>query len=108
MMYLILLVWMHFVADFILQTDEIALNKSKSSFVLLQHVSLYILPFLFFGTEFAVINGILHFITDYFSSRATSYLWKKEQRHWFFVVIGLDQAIHLTCLFLTFYYLFGH
>jgi hypothetical protein len=51
---------------------------------------------------FAVVNSALHFVTDFCTSRATSALWKKDQRHWFFVVIGLDQAIHMTCLFVTY------
>jgi hypothetical protein len=47
----------------------------------------------------------LHFVVDGFSSKATSYLWQKEERHWFFVVIGLDQAIHITCLLISFAYI---
>ncbi len=99
---LIALVLMHFVADFIFQTDWVAKGKSTSNPILFWHVTLYCIPFLFISIEFAVINALLHFITDWFTSRATSYLWKKEQRHWFFVVIGLDQAIHMICLFSTF------
>lgn len=104
---LILLIWFHFIADFIFQTDNIALNKSKNNGVLLFHVLIYMLPFLFFGIQFAIVNAILHFITDYFTSRITSFLWKHEERHWFFVVIGLDQAIHMTCLILTYLWLVG-
>ena len=101
---IVLLIWIHFFADFICQTDYMAINKSKKNLILLVHVLVYCIPFLIFGLKFALINAVLHFITDWFTSRITSYLWKKEQRHWFFVVIGLDQAIHMTCLFLTYFY----
>lgn len=97
-----MLVWLHFFADFILQSDKVALNKSKDPWILLWHVILYSLPFWFFcGWRFAAVNAGLHFVVDLASSNVTSILWQKEKRHWFFVVIGLDQALHLTCLILT-------
>lgn len=102
---LLVLVWMHFFADFICQTDYLAINKSKDSLVLAIHVAIYSIPFFWFGWKFAVINALMHFATDFVTSRVTSYLWKHEQRHWFFVVIGLDQAIHMTCLFGTYIWL---
>lgn len=102
MISLIALFWVHFFADFILQTDSIALNKSEFVSILIFHVSLYVLPFAFiWGWKYAAVNWIGHFMTDYFSSKLTPYLWKKEKRHWFFVIIGLDQVIHLTTLLIT-------
>ena len=92
---------MHLFADFILQTDQMAINKSKSNFWLTLHIACYSVPFLIFGWKFALVNAIGHWITDFITSRITSYLWKKEERHWFFVTIGIDQAIHLTTLILT-------
>lgn len=97
----IALVWTHFVADFIFQTDRMALNKSTSSRWLTSHVCVYTLFLIPFGPKFALINGLAHWITDFISSRMTTALWKQQKRHLFFVVIGLDQAVHMTCLFAT-------
>ena len=110
MIEILALIWTHFIADFILQTDRVALNKSRDTAILLEHVTIYSAAFipvcavwltLYQGVQFCVLTALLHFITDFFSSRACSALWKKNERHWFFVVIGLDQAIHMTCLVLT-------
>lgn len=98
---LLLLVWCHFLADFVLQSSDIAQNKSKSNFILLKHVSIYSLAFLGFGFVFAIINGALHFITDYVSSRLSGRMWKEGRIHAFFVVIGFDQCVHLSSLMIT-------
>jgi hypothetical protein len=98
----IVLFWVHVLADFVLQSDWMATNKSKSLLPLTTHVMVYSIPFaLLFGWRYALINMGAHFITDFFTSRMTSYLWKREKRHEFFVVIGIDQAIHLTTLVYT-------
>ena len=96
-----LLIWIHFVADFLLQTDKMATQKSKSLFWLSAHVGVYTVPFLIFGWRYAVFNGLAHFVTDFFTSKITAQLWKREKRHAFFAVIGLDQAIHTTTLIAT-------
>jgi hypothetical protein len=102
---IIALIWIHFVADFMFQTDKIAIAKSSSNRALALHVAIYTLPFFYFGVWFALLNAALHFATDWCTSRATTYLWKKGDRHNFFVVIGLDQAIHMTCLLTTFWWM---
>lgn len=92
----------HWVADFVLQTHWQASNKSKNNAALLYHVTTYtavlgVASFALFGVEggaFAAINGILHLGTDYFTSRASSKLYAKQDWHNFFVVIGFDQLIH--------------
>lgn len=95
------LIWLHFVADFLLQTDSMAIKKSQSVPWLSYHVLIYSLPFAWLGPRYWLVNAVMHWVTDFASSRLTSKLWKQNKRHWFFVVIGADQAIHLTCLILT-------
>ena len=103
---ILILIWLHFVADFLLQSDKVATNKnkSKSNRVLTHHCFIYSLPFVWVGVWFAVVNAFLHFIVDWVTSRVTYRLFQAEERHWFFVVIGLDQAIHLTALLITYSY----
>ncbi len=74
----------HFVADFICQTHWQASNKSKSNWALFRHVASYtgVLAFaclLIFplGADvglFVVVNGALHFGTDWLTSRWSSRL----------------------------------
>lgn len=99
----LLVVWLHFICDFVLQSHQMATNKSKSNRWLGWHVVVYTIPFMVvFGPAYGLVNGVLHFVTDYFTSRWTSKLWAEGKMHNFFVVIGLDQAMHLTCLLVTF------
>lgn len=108
----LLILLTHFIADFVCQTDKMALNKSKSNFFLSLHVLTYtgvllVITGFIFGWSYGffawiVLNAGLHWATDYGTSRLTSYLWVNERRHWFFVAIGADQMIHYTCLLLTY------
>lgn len=104
----------HFVADFMLQSSWMAQNKSKNIIALGLHVIVYTMTFLFAGLMifnhttnfyfFILLNGLLHLVTDFFTSRITSELYKREDKHDFFVMIGCDQLIHALCLIWTFYY----
>lgn len=124
----------HWVADFVLQTHEQAINKSKSNWYLTAHVATYSVVWLLVGwiytmalmfyyddkyctanchhnylwttSLFVLITSVCHWITDYFTSRKTSYLFGKGDYHNGFVVVGLDQILHYTQLFLTYQLLF--
>ena len=124
----VLLLAVHWIADFVLQTHWMASNKSKSNVALGAHVATYTavlfgaLPVIFPGSmpsalgailTFTVVNGALHFATDYCTSRWTSRLfaaWMKDTQrtdhiHNFFVVVGLDQLIHQVTLAATMWWL---
>jgi uncharacterized membrane protein YciS (DUF1049 family) len=120
-----IIIFIHWIADFVLQTDWQAQNKSKNNFALLSHTSNYsmvwLLPMcLIFGkmkegatTEwivwstlyFSIITLVVHTITDYFTSRLNSKLWSDGKVDYFFVSIGFDQVLHYGQLFLTYHYL---
>lgn len=106
-LYLLLL---HFIADFLLQSDRIAVGKSTDNEILSEHVYIYFSTFLLGGlfiwglagaALYASVNAYLHWGTDYVTSRLSSYFYKNNDRHNFFVTIGADQLIHSVCLGLT-------
>jgi hypothetical protein len=104
-----LIILIHWFADFVCQTDRMALNKSTRYSYLLLHASIYYIIlhvcWVLVNTEsisrLIVINWPAHFIIDGITSRATSYLYLKNHRHWFFVIIGFDQVLHYGILLLT-------
>ena len=104
----VFLMLLHFCADFLMQTDSMALNKSTHNGWLGLHCLVYSVPFaLFYGVWFALVNMVIHFGVDFFTSRATTAAWKAKRRQAFFIIIGADQLIHITTLILTFLYFYG-
>lgn len=105
------LLFVHFIADFVLQTDWQAKNKSKSLVALGKHVSVYTLTLgvaslFLFGISinvfiFILVNGILHFVTDFFTSRMSSHYFSRQDWHTGFIVVGFDQFVHQITLALT-------
>ena len=53
---------------------------------------------------FVLVNGMLHWFTDFLTSSASTHYYKKQNYFKFFSVIGLDQLIHTVTLLLTFNY----
>jgi len=102
---IIIVFWLHFIADFVFQSNYMSVNKSKNINILALHCFVYALPFIVFGWKYAMFAGLLHFPVDFVTSRVTSYYYRKEKIHNFFVVIGCDQAIHMTILILMLKYL---
>jgi len=120
MISIILIFLTHWLSDFICQTHEMSIKKSKSLLWLSYHVVVYssvttLCWMVFFGRDFNSfttttllifsITFLTHWFTDLFTSRWTSKLWEKKDVHNFFVVIGFDQLIHATTLLITYNYL---
>jgi len=113
---ILIIIIIHWIADFVLQTDKQAKGKSKNWGDLLSHTATYsfvwLIPIGFMlgktppnGFLFILITFIFHTITDYFTSRLNSKLWAKGDVHNFFVSIGFDQVLHYIQLFTTYYLL---
>jgi hypothetical protein len=102
----IFIIWLHFTADFILQSEFMAKGKSKSNKILLYHVSIYSIPFILIGPLYAAVNGALHFVVDYITARMTTKYWEQKRISLFFNVIGFDQVLHFTILMVTYNYMF--
>ena len=94
----------HWVADFVLQTRQMAENKSKDNIALATHGTAYTLGMmvLTLNPMYALVNGIAHVVVDYYTSRLSSRMWKKGDVHSFFVVIGFDQLLHVATLAITY------
>ena len=114
------LIFAHWLGDWALQSDRMALGKSKSWLILLEHVSvvslILLLWFLWFFAfdptvhlvdwfKWVGLNFAAHLITDALTSRLNARLWQAEQRHYFFVSIGFDQFLHYTAYAIILRYL---
>ena len=100
---IISILFMHFILDFVCQTDEMALNKSTKFGALLFHCIVYSFFFIIFGFMVFIITFIQHIVIDFITSKINALLWEKNERHWFFVCIGFDQFLHISILLLTIY-----
>lgn len=100
----------HWVADFMCQRSVWGLTKSSSNLALSKHVGTYTAVFFVFcipvmGLDdawwFALVNGGLHWIIDWCTSRVTKKMFALDRMHTFWVVIGFDQLLHYTVMLFT-------
>lgn len=122
---LIFLFFVHWLADFVCQTQYMAENKWKDFSALFYHVLTYscvlgVCLSLYFQWyddnlklfvtlrywEFYMLTFGFHLFTDFFTSKLTHKLYTEQKIYSFFVVIGFDQFIHLVTLLLTIQLLF--
>lgn len=89
---------LHFVADFLLQTRSMGLNKGKSIMWLSMHVGVYLIALLTFGLifghhvlvddsnmmpilEYCFLNAVLHWVTDFCTSRLGGWCYLKMLKY---------------------------
>ena len=108
---LILLMMVHWLADFALQSPDQANNKWHSAEALGRHVFTYsicmsvVLLYLFSG-EFPIrttlfgcaLLAVSHYLIDFVTSKITHKLYEDSRYHDFFVVIGFDQFLHMLTI----------
>lgn len=113
----------HWISDFVLQKNKKKNRKkikNKNVKHILPHTLLYslILTFLILISQlsniidcrydfsllyFFMTTYITHFLTDYFITKRNEKHLKNNNRHYYFVTIGLDQFLHYSMLFGTLY-----
>lgn len=112
--YLMILLLVHFFADFGLQTHDQATKKCVSMKWLLYHTGVYSACWLLVmipilggrgALVFAMITLVLHTATDYLTSRIGKPFWEAKDFHNGFVIVGFDQVLHYVQLYLTLKYL---
>lgn len=63
----------HFIGDYLLQNDWMAVGKKRSNLICTVHVSLYMLPFIF--TELNILQFILVYLQHWVQDRTTFISW---------------------------------
>lgn len=120
-LYILYFLYVHWLGDFVLQTNHMALRKSTSNYYLAMHVTVYtittilcwVLLFIMtrldvtFYTYLKAAGAIffMHFITDYITSRITGKYYKAKKNHEFFITIGFDQWLHYVQIFIVLNYI---
>lgn len=116
------IIFIHWIADFVMQDEKWALGKSKNWNDLLAHTSLYSLMWFipiicllskvsWQASVFVGITFVVHTITDYFTSRIVSKKFANKEygskipNFGAFTIIGIDQVLHYIQLFITYYLL---
>ncbi len=108
---LLAFVMIHWLADFALQTNDQAVNKSKSLWMLFKHVTTYstvwfAFSYILLGWQaalaFTAITFFMHFITDALTSQFAGECFKEKDYHNGFVVVGFDQILHYVQLLVTY------
>jgi len=111
LIFILTVLTLHWIADFVLQDDYMATNKSTSWKALMLHTMTYTLVWapialytlgLWKALIFMIVTFICHTIQDRVTSKWTSILYEAKEYRLFFNVIGADQLLHYTQLFLTF------
>lgn len=132
-MELVYLLFLHFLADFILQPREMGRQKSEKFKYLFQHLLIQFFVF-FFGLMvimpdtymlFALGNALVHGLIDWniwnlyklsvwkrrrsdielVGREQLKKTWKYWDDHWFYVTIGLDQFLHAATIVVLYVYL---
>ncbi len=108
-----LLVITHIIADFALQPSVIAIKKRGLNKYMLAHGAImalaFYLPLINYPARNAIIGSlavfVLHVPIDALIVEAKRWLKVGPKSYYYWAVFGIDQALHVTILFVVFNYL---
>lgn len=108
---IIVILFAHWVGDYLFQFNIIANRKATSIAWLVFHVAIYT-TFLLAASailfewpmawRFALLNGLFHLVTDFVTSRLGAR--NKHNPRMFYLIMGFDQFIHGATLIATLYH----
>lgn len=113
---LVIIFLMHIFGGFFLQSNRISKLKREKKRYLFEHVGMYTLIFIILspillgltiwqGLIYSLINGVLHFVVDYFTGKLKVRLIDKDEVKYNLTVV-MDYTIHLVILISTYFYLY--
>lgn len=118
---IIWLLFVHWVADFVCQSEKWATTKKSNNHSLIKHTLTYSYLFVAATIAFLPIKTLIlfgfilfvsHTLIDYFTSKLVGKKFENKQlgseipNLGAFSIIGLDQFIHFVVLVISFYYLY--
>ena len=106
---------MHMFAGFFLQSKRISKLKAEKIIYLFEHVGLYTLVFVVLspillglsyeeGLIYSLINGVLHFIVDFFTGKVKKKISGLDSKRT--LIVLLDYTLHLIILTATYIYIY--
>ncbi len=117
---LIWLLFVHVIADFVLQRHEISINKHNNLIYLCTHAFEYAMILLIGASllvliqprhfvdimisrlyVFVAVNAITHLMIDFCTSKLCHMFYAKQDLHNHYVVIGFDQFLHQSIIIIT-------
>ena len=100
----------HWVGDYVLQTEKMAVGKATSIKWLSIHSVVWTLSMMIIVVPFSssvtiwvwvLIMGILHWAQDFVTSKINAFFQKKKWTKMFWLSIGTDQMLHYLIMFGT-------
>lgn len=104
----------HWVGDYVLQSESMAVGKATSLRWLTIHVLVWTASIgiitLYFGTtwDWILAMGVAHWLQDFVTSKINSYYQRTKQLKLFWLSIGTDQMLHYCVLFGSLYLWYGY
>ena len=106
----------HWVGDYVLQTEKMAVGKSSSIKWLTIHAAIWTASMMIIVVPFSssvsiwvwvLFMGALHWFQDFVTSRINAFFQKNKWIKMFWLGIGTDQLLHYLIMFGTIGYVSG-